>query len=164
MNHLNQITFHVPNIMLYDIFGFAVWALVLLGMLDIMVSKVLHIIKIWKCFLFGVCLVRTHGGYGCPCGYKGMGAQELEILGDEKNEGDTKEEEMKEGEMEDLEMEELVMDVGVFKEVVIEERMPEEVITAEGVVKMQDSMGAKLKERDSGGKGKMRVRRKCVQF
>ena len=132
--------------MLFDIFGFALWALVLMGMLDIMVSKVLHIIKIWSCFLFGVCLVRTRGGYGCPCGYQGMGAQELEIFCDEKDEGETKEEKMKEGEIEDPEMEEVVMDVGVLKEVVMEERVPEEVMIEEGVVQMQDSMEAEMKE------------------
>ena len=122
--------------MLFDIFGFALWALVLMGMLDIMVSKVLHIIKIWSCFLFGVCLVRTRGGYGCPCGYQGMGAQELEIFCDEKDEGETKEEEMEEGEMDYPEIEEGVM----------EERVPEEVVIEDGVMQMQDSMEAEMKE------------------
>ena len=122
--------------MLFDIFGFALWALVLMGMLDIMVSKVLHIIKIWSCFLFGVCLVRTRGGYGCPCGYQGMGAQEFEIFCDEKDEGETKEEEMEEGEMDHSEIEEGVM----------EERVPEEVVIEDGVMQMQDSMEAEMKE------------------
>ena len=122
--------------MLFDIFGFALWALVLMGMLDIMVSKVLHIIKIWSCFLFGVCLVRTRGGYGCPCGYQGMGAQELEILGDEKDEGETKEEEMEVGEMDYPEIEEGVM----------EERVPGEVVIEDGVMQKQDSMKAEMKE------------------
>ena len=77
----------------------------------------------------------------------GHGAQELEVMGDEKNEGEeTKEEEIKEGEVDDPEIEEVVMDVGVLKEVVMEERVPKEVMIEEGVVQMQDSMKFEMKE------------------
>ena len=136
LNHIHQIKFQ----------SIALWALVLLGMLDTMVSNILHIIKIWRCYVFGVCLVGPQEGHECPCGFQGMGAQKLEILSDEKDDGETKEEKMKEGDIEDPEMEEVVMDVGVLKEVVMDERVPEEVMIEEGVVQMQDSMEAEMKE------------------